>query len=314
MKETPNALGRTLLILGDHRNLNIILEAFREARRFGDWQERLDISDPVLAGRLRSLVADGIFTTIPYNNAPLRHEYRLTERGRELWHVFVALWMWEARWANERNNGRRTLIHDVCDHPCSPLLGCSACGALGVTPRDTSAKVSGDSFERSNPSRRYRRAARAGDPVTDHQTMIATDLLGDRWSMSVMAAAFLGTRRFSDFQQQLVTIPPLTLADRLKLFVDQQLLRRVPIAEGAKRMEYHLTPKGLDFFPALAAIVAWTNLWLTEDQPHPIVIVHNTCGNVFEPCFGCNVCGKRLARREIHFDNQRRGLSPQLRK
>ena len=65
-------------------------------------------------------------------------------------------------------------------------------------------------------------------------------------------------------------------------------------------------PKGLDFFPALAAIVAWTNQWLAENQPHPIVIVHNSCGHVFEPCFGCNVCGKRLARREIHFDNQRR--------
>ncbi len=300
----PNALGRTLLTLGDHRNLNIIQEAFQGARRFGDWQRRLDISDPVLSGRLRALVDDEILQMVPYSSAPPRHEYRLTARGRDLWRVFVALWAWERRWVRDSAGGRRVLRHDLCGKPCNPLLGCANCGAVGVTPQETSARVSDDSFERSNPTHRYRRAVRTRD-AEQQAAVTPSDLLGDRWSMSLLASAFLGRHRFTDFQQHLATIPPLTLADRLDVFVEQQLLDRVPISDGARRMEYRLTPKGFDFFPALASIVSWTNEWVVGDGPAPIVIEHTTCGADFHPVLVCNACGERLTRQEIRFDPAR---------
>jgi DNA-binding HxlR family transcriptional regulator len=295
-----NALGRALLILGDHRNLSIIREAFRSCRRFGDWQSVLDISPPVLAGRLRSLVDDGIFELAPYSSAPPRYEYRLTDAGKDLWPVFVALWTWEQRWG-DGSSPPATLIHHRCSQPTRPLLACSACGVLAVGAHDTSADYS-DPFSAANPPRRYRRATRSDDVDANESVMSAIDLLGDRWSTSLLSAAFLGASRFKDFQGQLGTIPPLILADRLDIFVKQQVLRRTPIAPGAKRMEYKLAPKGLDFFAVLTSLVAWTNEWLAPADAPPIVIRHRHCGRVFVPAWVCNVCNVPLERREIHFE------------
>lgn len=298
-EQRTNALGRALIVLGDHRNLSIIRAAFEGTRRYGDWQEQLGVSPPVLAGRLRALVEEGILARHEYQTQPVRHEYRLTEAGRDLWPIFVALWYWELRWSRTPD-ARPALIHQTCGRATHPLVGCRHCPALGVTAFDTSARYD-DPFAAASPPRRYRRAARADDIDRDHSAMSAIDLLGDRWSTSLLAAAFLGAHRFRDFQAQLATIPPLMLSDRLDTFVKQQVLDRVPQGPDAKRMEYHLAPKGLDFFPVLTAIVAWTNHWLADPDHPPIVVRHELCGQPFAPTWVCNVCGERLERRQIAF-------------
>lgn len=296
----PNALGRALLTIGDHRNLAIIQAAFRGSRRFGDWQTALDISDPVLTGRLKSLVDDGIFERVPYSTAPVRHEYRLTEAGKALWPVFVTLWIWETRWASGSERSP-ALIHHLCGHSINPLLSCAACGTLGITAHDTTAEYS-DSVSSGNPPRRYRRAARSTDVDGDQNAMSGIDLLGDRWSTSVLSAAFLGAKRFKEFKAMLGPVAPLMLADRLDIFVKQHVLRRVPSAPGGKRMEYQLAPKGFDFFGVLATIVGWTNRWLAAPDAAPIVIRHRVCGQIFTPALLCNSCGEPLRRSEIHFE------------
>lgn len=300
-----NALGRALQIVGDHRNLAIIRGAFRGSRRFSDWQQVLEVSDPVLSGRLRSLVDEGVFARVQYQHAPPRAEYRLTDAGKALWLVFVELWAWDRKWlggGGESGAGEEIrLLHHACGHSINPLLSCGGCGDVGITARDTSA-IRNLPVSAANPPRRYRRATRPDAVDTDHNAMSAIDLLGDRWSTSLLAAALLGARSFGDFQDQLGRVPPLILSDRLDVFVKQQVLERRPARPGGRRMNYALAPKGLDFFGVFAAIVAWTNVWLAEADDPPITIVHRRCGLPLDPVLVCNECGQRLERRTVHFD------------
>ena len=291
-----NALGRALQIVGDHRNLAIIRGAFLGSQRFGDFQSSLDIPPAALSGRLATLVDDGIFKRVPYSTAPLRHQYRMTDTGKALWPMFVALWTWEARWNPRTPSGRATLRHEHCNHLTRPLLGCNSCRAVAVTAQDTTANFD-DPFAGANPPRRYRRALRS----EDEETTTAIDLLGDRWSTSILSSAFLGAHRFKDFQNLILAIPARMLADRLDFFVQQQVLIRDPTKDGAKRMEYRLAPKGFDFFAVFATLVHWTNNSLAPNEEPPILIIHRECGQTYQPNWICNICNESLDRPAIHF-------------
>ncbi|MFZ2175934.1 MAG: helix-turn-helix domain-containing protein, partial [Rhodococcus sp. (in: high G+C Gram-positive bacteria)] len=68
--------------------------------------------------------------------------------------------------------------------------------------------------------------------------MDSTSVLADRWSIFILSAALQGIRRFNEFQDVLGSISPVTLADRLTVFVENGMLARVPVADGARRQEY----------------------------------------------------------------------------
>ena len=83
-------------------------------------------------------------------------------------------------------------------------------------------------------------------------------VVGEKWSLLVLREAFLGVRRFADFQRVLGA-PRAVLTDRLNTLVEQGVLRRVPYqAEGGRqRHEYRLTQKGMDLHPVLVALMRW---------------------------------------------------------
>lgn len=294
-------LGRALVVVGDQPSTLIIREAFLHARRFKDFQAVLDLSDAVLSRRLRDLVTDGVFDTVPYSDRPLRVEYRLTEQGRDLWRVFVAIWSWEARWIHTARRPPR-LIHDACGQSITPHLGCGVCGATGVNHRQTRAvQRPGTTFEQSNPARRYRRSRLR--PATDraHLHPELFELLGDRWSVAVLGAALLGLSRFGDFESAL-GISPHLLSDRLGGFVDNQVLAKVPVADGARRQGYRLMPKGLDMMPVFAMTNDWANRWYPDAGGPALQIFHTACDTPLEPVWICNACGDPLTRATVHYD------------
>ena len=94
------------------------------------------------------------------------------------------------------------------------------------------------------------------------------DLMGDWWSPIVMREAFLGTRRFDDFQKSL-SLSRGILAQRLARLVDEGLLEKRLYEERPPRYEYVLTPKGRDFYPVLAAIWRWGSDWLWDGDDEP---------------------------------------------
>ena len=103
-------------------------------------------------------------------------------------------------------------------------------------------------------------------------------VVGEKWSLLVLREAFLGVRRFADFQRHLGA-PKAVLTDRLATLVEQGILRRVPYqAEGERqRHEYRLTTKGIDLYPTLVALMTWGDKYLSDDVA-PLELRHKDCG------------------------------------
>jgi len=98
-----------------------------------------------------------------------------------------------------------------------------------------------------------------------------TDLIGDWWTPLVMREAFLGRRRFEDFQRAL-GVPRAVLTKRLDRLVENGLLSKAPYEDHPPRYEYRLTEKGRAFWDVLAAMWRWGSDWLWGDKRPPIAM------------------------------------------
>ena len=98
----------TLEVIGERWTLLIIRDVFLGIRRFDDLQRDLGVARNILQVRLERLVEEGILVKRPYQERPLRSEYRLTEKGADLWPVLVAMLQWGDRHALE--GGERPMI------------------------------------------------------------------------------------------------------------------------------------------------------------------------------------------------------------
>lgn len=301
MPASGDRIGGALQLLGDQWVLLILQQAFAGVRRFSDWRERLSISEAVLAARLRLLVDAGVLVRVPYRDEQrTRDEYRLTEAGLDLWQVLVAIWAWEVVWVPGRTDQLPTLVHTGCGRLCRPLLGCAACGARDVRARDTTPlRTPGRSLADASPPRRFRRSG--WEEVADRPDLFFPEtmsILGDRWASALMAAAFLGVRRFRDLEREL-GIGPSMLSARLGELVGRGVLERVELPDS-QAVEYRLTDKGRGFFPVVSLIVDWGHRFLPA-APSTLSITHPACGQPFAPCLTCETCGEVLHRRSVRF-------------
>ncbi len=128
----------TLELIGERWTLLIVRDAFMGARRFEDFQRRTGVARNVLAARLNLLVEEGIFQRAPYQEHPVRYEYRLTEKGIDLWPVIVSLLQWGDRHIYP---GRAPvlLVHKNCGGAVDDHRICETCGAK-LGPRDVQAR------------------------------------------------------------------------------------------------------------------------------------------------------------------------------
>jgi DNA-binding HxlR family transcriptional regulator len=93
------------------------------------------------------------------------------------------------------------------------------------------------------------------------------DALGDWWSLLIIRDAFLGLRRFSEFQKNLGLAKNI-LTVRLRTLVDHRILTTAPASDGSAYQEYLLTPKGRGVFPVLVALRQWSEEF--DDRPEEI--------------------------------------------
>ena len=119
------SIGRAMEILGERWTFLILRESFYGVRRFSDMQRNLGIARNILSTRLQTLVANGILERRLYQEEPPRHEYRLTEAGRDLYPAIVTL----MRWGDRRLSTDPPVVlrHNSCGHEADPLLVCSHC-------------------------------------------------------------------------------------------------------------------------------------------------------------------------------------------
>jgi DNA-binding HxlR family transcriptional regulator/peroxiredoxin len=98
LEDSTCAIAQALDVVGDWWTLLIVRDAARGVHRFDELQRELGLSRKVLTERLRLLVEAGVLVRVPYQERPVRHEYRLTPRGRALLPVLVALQDWGDAW------------------------------------------------------------------------------------------------------------------------------------------------------------------------------------------------------------------------
>jgi DNA-binding HxlR family transcriptional regulator len=123
---------RTLELVGERWSLLILRDAlYRGTTHFADFQRDLGMASNILAKRLEGFVAAGLMEQRRYSERPEHHEYLLTDKGRELQAVIIALTAWGDRWAAPA--GPPILYeHADCGGAIHTQLRCSTCGDVGT--------------------------------------------------------------------------------------------------------------------------------------------------------------------------------------
>ncbi|QYG91020.1 helix-turn-helix transcriptional regulator [Iamia sp. SCSIO 61187] len=123
----PCSVARTVDILGDWWTPLVLREAYLGTRRFDVFQRNLGIGRNILTQRLNRLVDEGVLARRPYQERPLRHEYVLTDKGRDLFGVIAAMKTWGDRWLAGDDGPPLTYHHTPCDHDMDAEVVCSHC-------------------------------------------------------------------------------------------------------------------------------------------------------------------------------------------
>ncbi|MGI5426979.1 winged helix-turn-helix transcriptional regulator [Streptomyces sp. CA-179760] len=124
----PDSINLALRSLSPRTTGVILREAFYGTRRFDDFERHCGISPSVLSARLRDLVADGILEKTRYRAPGVRgrDEYRLTDKGRSLVPIMIALNDWAERWIVPPGASTVSLLHRDCGRPVRTVVTCAS--------------------------------------------------------------------------------------------------------------------------------------------------------------------------------------------
>jgi DNA-binding HxlR family transcriptional regulator len=128
LDKEPCSLARTLSVVGDRWTLLVLRECFLGVRRFDMFERRLKVTRHILTSRLKKLVEQGVLYKTPYQQSPLREEYRLTDKGLELHPIVMTLVDWGNRHMSDNRGAPIIHIHKPCGHSMQPVTVCSHCG------------------------------------------------------------------------------------------------------------------------------------------------------------------------------------------
>ncbi|MGQ0840063.1 winged helix-turn-helix transcriptional regulator [Actinokineospora sp.] len=129
----PDSVAAALSQVGDRWTFLLLREAFFGVHRFVDFQRNLGVARNLLSERLGQLTANGILERRLYQTRPERHEYRLTDKGRDLFGVTVAIMRWGDRWLSD--TPPLLLTHAEDGGAVEQELRCADCGQV-LTARD----------------------------------------------------------------------------------------------------------------------------------------------------------------------------------
>ena len=126
------SVAQCLEVVGEWWSMLIVRDAFLGVTRFEEFQRRLGISRNILQQRLSRLVDGGVLVRVPYSEHPPRFDYRLTDKGRDLWPVLTTMRQWGDRYAAP-SGPPLEVVHTACGSPSGAVLVCGE-DALHRTP------------------------------------------------------------------------------------------------------------------------------------------------------------------------------------
>jgi DNA-binding HxlR family transcriptional regulator len=145
------SVANTVEFVNDSWTVLILRDAFLGIRRFDQFVESLGIARNTLTSRLGQLIAAGMLEAQPYQENPIRHEYRLTEKGKDLFDVLMMLWAYGEKWNPPADPDHQRVFHIDCGHEAIAVAHCSHCGErlsrrnVRIAPPGT--EVTADSVE-----------------------------------------------------------------------------------------------------------------------------------------------------------------------
>jgi DNA-binding HxlR family transcriptional regulator len=116
-RKSASPIGRALEAVGDWWTLLIVREAFEGVSRFGEFQSSLGLAKNILSARLRTLTEHGILETAPASDGSGYQQYVLTQKGRALFPVLVALEKWGERYMFAPGEHKAVLFDRKCGRP-----------------------------------------------------------------------------------------------------------------------------------------------------------------------------------------------------
>jgi len=121
------SVARSSAVLGDRWTLLILSDVFLGVRRFEDFQKRLKMSRTTLASRLQLLERHEVLKRVQYQSQPVRYEYRLTPKGRDLFPVISTILNWGDKYYADQAGVPIVRQHQSCGHDIQPMLVCPEC-------------------------------------------------------------------------------------------------------------------------------------------------------------------------------------------
>ena len=148
----------------------------------------------------------------------------------------------------------------------------------------------------------------AGQPVAPSNAVAANallvavrqsaDIICDRWSLSVVLAAFLGASRFNDFVLQTGVTGSLLTA-RLRRLETAGIIMKVPYSRRPVRHEYRLTNMGSEFYAVVVEMVRWEQRWFPDHTNPVFQLVRNRSSQFLLEPPACKACGKPVSARDV---------------
>lgn len=292
---------RALEVLGDTSTLLILEASWLGVRRFDGFQERTGILKALLSDRLQRLVAAEVMVKVQYSERPVRFEYRLTAKGRDMYWIALMMLRWELKWSGHKHKIHIKLHHTKCGHSFTPVPTCQTC-KTEIVARDIDWK-DGPGVGWMVPLYSRRRQQRNAAFTASNLMIDVVQIIGDRWASLVLRSIFFGIRRFDQIQRD-SAIATNILSERLNWLVEEGVLRTQSVEGG--RSEYRLTEKGIDFFPVMIMLMRWGDEHYPTPKGRPMILVHKAHRHALKPVVTCSHCNEVIEIRDVTFKEARR--------
>lgn len=134
------SVARATSIFGDRWTLLILRQLFMRLTKFSDIQKALGITKHRLTDRLNRLIEEEIVFKHLYDESYKRYEYRLTEKGKDLYAVFIVIGQWGDKWMGDADGPPVEYVHKASGKQVDPILSCARSGEP-LTPHNVKMQL-----------------------------------------------------------------------------------------------------------------------------------------------------------------------------
>jgi DNA-binding HxlR family transcriptional regulator len=280
----------------------LIIEAsFLGSRRFDDFRTTTGLRRALLSDRLKRLVAADLMRKFPYSDSPVRHEYKLTEKGRDLFWPSLMMLRWEERWSSQDGKFSVKLFHKACGNIFKPVPICMGCGDE-ISPFDVGwIEGPGVGWVPLSYSRRRQQRDSVLEKPTTALMEESAQVLGDRWASLVIRALFTGLNKYDEILADSGMATNI-LAERLNWLTSIGMVKAIAYSTAPLRYEYRLTRKGVDYYAVLLMLLEWGDKYFASPNGPPLILKHGAPrSHKLRPAVCCSGCGEPVRREDVSY-------------